>query len=233
MSALEAMMNTVENPGISGGETQEFANATEICNFEGCTLLGNEQLAGYLNETLPPSHLEGCPRIEFDPHNYEFVNSPGTLGFYECGSHAIHIADETRFPGGAEGVLDTVTHEVGHNAYAGLIETNPELAAKWEALNAESWQELLTDGAGFVSDYATTNQYEDFAESYMAYVRDPEKLQILSPDKYAFLHDYVFAGREYQPAIMAYWDYDSAGNKIEVTGTGVYDLSGNRIAWSL
>ena len=233
MQELETIMNNVENLGTSGSETREFANATEICNFEGCTLLGNEQLAGYLNETLPPSHLEGCPCIEFDPHNYEFVNSPGTLGFYECGSHAIHIADETRFPGGAEGVLDTVTHEVGHNAYAGLIETNPELAAKWEALNAESWQELLTDGAGFVSDYATTNQYEDFAESYMAYVRDPEKLQILSPDKYAFLHDYVFAGREYQPAIMAYWDYDSAGNKIEVTGTGVYDLSGNRIAWSL
>lgn len=233
MPELEAMMNDVENLGTSGSETQEFAGATAVCNFEGCALLNNEQLSGYLSETLPPSHLEGCPSIAFDPHHEVFASDPCTLGFYECDSHAIHIADETRFPGGAEGVLDTVVHEVGHNAYAGLIETNPELAARWEALNAESWQKLLTEGTGFVSDYATTNQYEDFAESYRAYVRDPELLQILSPEKYAFLQDYVFAGREYQPTIMAYWDYDSAGNKIEVTGTGVYDLSGNRIAWSL
>lgn len=118
MSALEAMMNNVENLGVSGDETQEFAGPTKIGNFEGCTLLSNEQLASYLNETLPPSHLEGCPRIE-------------------------------------------------------------------------------------------------------------------SPEKYVFLHDYVFAGREYPPAIMAYWDYDSAGNQIEVTHSGVYDLSSNRIAWGL
>jgi hypothetical protein len=66
---------------------------------------------------------------------------------------------------------DTVTHEIGHNAYAGIVENNPELVAKWETLNAESWQQLLTDGTGFVSDYATTNKYEGFAESYMTYVR--------------------------------------------------------------
>jgi len=233
MTELETIMNNLENLGAAGDESKEFVGTTEVCNFEGCGLLSNEQLANYLNETLPPSHLEGCPSITFDPNNREFILSSNTLGFYECGSHAIHIADETRFSEGSEGVIDTVTHEVGHNAYAEVIETNSGLEAKWQALNAESWQELQMDGTGFVSDYAMTNKYEDFAESYRAYVRDPEMLQVLSPDKYSFLRDYVFAGREYQPTIMAYWDYDSNGNKIEVTSTGVYDLSGNRIAWSL
>lgn len=211
MQELETIMNNVENLGTSGSETKEFANATEVCNFEGCNLLGNEQLAGYLNETLPPSHLEGCPSIEFDPNNHEFINSPNTLGFYECGSHVIHIADETHFPGGAEGVLDTVTHEVGHNAYAAIIENNSELVAKWEELNDESWLKLLTDSTGFVSDYAMTSKYEDFAESYMTYIRDPEKLQLLSPEKYEFMRDYVFAGREYEQTILmdyAWNDYD-------------------------
>jgi len=233
MQDFESLTSNPETFSEIGNKTKEFVGPTEICNFEGCELINNEQLANYLSETIPPSHLEGCPGIEFDPNNPQFTECPGTLGFYECGSHAIHVAGEGCFPNGAEGMKDTVTHEIGHNAYAGIVENNPELAAKWEALNTESWQKLLTDGTGFVSDYATTNKYEDFAESYRTYVCDPEKLQILSPEKYAFMHDQVFAGREYQPTVLAYWSYDSAGNKIEVTSTGVYDLSGNRIAWSL
>lgn len=233
MTELETNMNNLENLGTGSSESKEFVGSTEVCNFEGCGLLSNEQLTNYLNETLPPSHLEGCPSITFDPNNHEFINSPSTLGFYECGSHAICIADEARFSEGSEGVIDTVTHEVGHNAYAEIIETNSGLEAKWQALNAESRQQLQMDGTGFVSDYAMTNKYEDFAESYRTYIRDPEKLQILAPEKYEFMQDYIFAGREYQPSILAYWTYDSAGNKIEVTQSGVYDLVGHKIASSL
>ncbi|HPS91112.1 MAG TPA: hypothetical protein PKV33_03055 [Methanothrix sp.] len=233
MSEFELIAGNPENLSEIGNKTNEFIGSTEICDFEGCRLINNEQLANYLSETIPPSHLEGCPYIEFDPNNPQFTEFPGTLGFYECGSHAIHIAGDGCFPNGAEELKNTVTHEIGHNAYADIVENNPELAAKWEALNRESWQKLNAEGIGFVSDYAMTNKLEDFAESYQAYTRDPEKLQIMNPDKYAFMHDYVFAGREYQPLVLAYWTYDSAGNKVEVTPTGVYDLSGNRIAWSL
>jgi len=199
MQGLETFTSGVENLGTIGSETKEFVGATEVCNFEGCTLLSNEQLASYLNETLPPSHLEGCPSIEYDPNYHEFIDDPRTLALYEGGeggSHAIHIADETRFPGGAEGVLDTVTHDVGHNAYAVIIESNSELVAKWEELNHES------GSTGLASDYAKINEYEDFAESYMTYICDSEKLQILSPEKYEFMRDYVFSGREYEPTAL-------------------------------
>jgi len=205
MQAFESLMSGAETLSETNGETREFVGPTEVCGFENCELMSNEQLGNYLSETIPPSHLEGCPSIEFDPQNYEFMNDPQTLGFYECGSHAIHIADETRFTEGAEEIIETVIHEVGHNAYAEIIETNPILEAQWEGLNAGSYLQFLVDGTGFVSDYARTNQYEDFAESYMTYIGDPEKLQMLSPDKYEFMYDHVFAGREYAPAILADW----------------------------
>lgn len=217
MLECESLKSNPENLREIRDKIREFVGSTEIFNFEGCKLINNEQLAKYISEIIPLSHLEGCPSIEFDPNNPQFTECPGTLGFYECGSHTIHLADEGRFPNGTEGMKDTVTHKIGHNAYAGIVENNPELAANWDALNAESRQKLLTDGTGFVSDYAMTNKYEDFAESYMTYARDPEKLQVLSSEKYAFMRGYVFAGREYEPTVLAYWeDYDSAGNKIKV-----------------
>ena len=55
---------------------------------------------------------------------------------------------------------------------------------------------------GFVSEYARTNQYEDFAESYKAYVRDPELLQFMNPEKYVFMRDEVCVGQEYPPKTL-------------------------------
>ena len=67
----------------------------------------------------------------------------------------------------------------------------------WNDLHAESMVQYNEEGTGFVSDYARTNQSEDFAESYAAYIRDPEGLAFQSQEKYDFMRDYVFGGREY------------------------------------
>ncbi len=64
----------------------------------------------------------------------------------------------------------------------------------------EEWREIYDDSARrqFVSAYARTNEREDFAESYKAYVHDPERLKRRSLAKYKFMHHYVFKGREYR-----------------------------------
>jgi len=89
----------------------------------------------------------------------------------------------------AEGLKQTITHEIGHNVYYNLDEGQKE-----------EWSEINTDSAPdeFVSDYAQTNEREDFAESYMTYVHDPEYLEATSPAKYEFMHQYVFKGRKYR-----------------------------------
>jgi len=83
------------------------------------------------------------------------------------------------------------------------MEGRPDLAVRWEQLHAASIGRAWIDGLGFVSEYAKTNQFEDFAESYMTYIRDPETLLFASPEKYQFMRDEVFFGREYEPAVYA------------------------------
>lgn len=46
--------------------------------------------------------------------------------------------------------------------------------------------------ACFISDYAATDRYDDFAESFEAYLTDPAKLHRKCPDKYAFMRQKVF-----------------------------------------
>ena len=86
-------------------------------------------------------------------------------------------------------MLDTLTHEVGHNVHYNMRIDNLELA--------NQWAELHQQDVGFVSDYARTNEFEDFAESYRAYVRQPQTLQLYSPIKYEFLRVNAFDGYEY------------------------------------
>lgn len=87
------------------------------------------------------------------------------------------------------------------------------------------------DGTGFVSPYARTNIYEDFAETYMNYVRDPQRLLFCSPEKYEFMRNEIFSGNEYTSPILAYLDYDSIGRQIEVTGNGTWVVAtGEKIA---
>jgi hypothetical protein len=46
--------------------------------------------------------------------------------------------------------------------------------------------------ACFISDYAATDRYDDFAESFEAYLTDPVNLHKKCPDKYAFMRQKVF-----------------------------------------
>ena len=222
---MESIDKTIIEKGIKeiseNKESKEFIGTVEIKNFENCNIINNEKLVQYLDETIPLSHLEKCPSIEYDPNLKN-----GMLGSYEYKNHEIHIGDENRFSN-TEKILDITTHEIGHNTYDILVEKNKELSDKWAQLYDESNNK--SDGTGFVSELSKIRKEEDFAESYMAYIRDPEKLQFMNIDKYEFMRDYIFTGKEYHPSIFAYWTYDSGGTKIEVAHTGIYDLWGNKI----
>ena len=170
---------------------------TEIGGFEASGLLTSEQVADYVRETIPTSHLEQCPSIQYEPDNPEFVSYPYGLAFFDPETHEIKVGPAERFGliAPEQEMIDTVTHEIGHNAHQNLIEHRLEIAAKW----ADLYERSKNGENDFVSRYASTNEYEDFAESYMTYVRDPGLLQFVSPEKYALMRDFIFAGREYPP----------------------------------
>jgi hypothetical protein len=106
-------------------------------------------------------------------------------------------------------VYATTIHEIGHCTQYYLLGVGPILGKLqantigtpgWTSI---SWTSPVTDGLkswnGFVSDYARTNDREDFAESVEFYWMAPDELLRVSPAKFAFMRDKVFEG-EVSPA---------------------------------
>lgn len=93
---------------------------------------------------------------------------------------------------GSDGQLDarlaanTLIHEISHS----LDDEQPGFYQEW--LNLSGWfQEngtwIATRDLGFVNSYSRGHPKEDFAESFTLYVMDPDRLRVLSPEKYMFM----------------------------------------------
>jgi hypothetical protein len=126
----------METPSETGLGGIEFVNYTEVSNFESCGLLTNQEVSEYLRETIPPSHLENCPSIQYRSEYNE--ESPNILGTFDCINHEICIWGSAERFKGEEGILQTVTHEVGHNVHENIINQRPEIAEKWSQLHEKS-----------------------------------------------------------------------------------------------
>ncbi len=74
-------------------------------------------------------------------------------------------------------------HELGHVFGENGVHSSPE------------WRDI--EATGYVSYYAKTAFYEDFAETFAAYRYRPALLLEMSKEKYAFMRDRVFSGIEY------------------------------------
>ncbi|MBM4466480.1 MAG: hypothetical protein FJ014_13155 [Chloroflexi bacterium] len=165
-----------------------------VQGFEKSEILRNEDVAEYLSTELPEEHSD-VRRIEEIDYTDEYIGDESTYVAGRCitdeyGVSRIKINRQS--PEGshdAEGMKQTITHEVAHNVYYNLEEGQ-----------RTEWREIYDNSARrqFVSAYAWTNEREDFAESYGAYVHDPERLKRRSLAKYKFMHHYVFKGREYR-----------------------------------
>jgi len=171
--------------------------------FEKSGLMTNQEVRGYLEETFPEQHANN---VTLDGVHYRdrFVGSEQAveLGHWQkeqvvegLNIHHRDIVINPQSPEGnrdREALRDTIAHEVGHQVFREYLRAGDQ--ADWRALSGDRPRPAC------VSDYAQTSEREDFAESYRAYVRDPEALRRVSSDKYDFLRDRVFAGREYRSA---------------------------------
>lgn len=201
----------------------EMIEDTKIHGFEGTQEIDNKEIADYLRETVPSEHLDSCPEIVYDPKEDAFQD-PNCLGVCYLDSNRIAIASEERFED-YDSMLDVLTHEVGHNEHSLIEKLDSDTAAKWEELYSASMENY--NGLGFVSDYAMTDCHEDFAESYMTYIRDPELLKVMSPEKYTFMKYNVFDGREYGQAMLNNGIYVSMDQYMADVLKNAAEQSGN------
>ncbi|MBN1217469.1 MAG: hypothetical protein JXM69_00955 [Anaerolineae bacterium] len=160
----------------------------DVRNFEASGLITNQEVQDFLQTTIPLNHLNRCTRLSYISVTSEQQATPVSGRFVPLFRHIAVYAVSGGYQGSGE-ILDTLTHEIGHNVHYNLRIDNLELA--------NQWAELHQQDAGFVSDYARTDEFEDFAESYRVYVRQPQILQLYSPLKYEFLRVNVFDGFEY------------------------------------
>jgi hypothetical protein len=195
---LESLFSNTDIASETGLAKTELINDTQISNFELSNIANTEDVSEYLRDTIPQSHLENCPSICYEPIPNELY--PNAKGTFSRDSHEICIWGEEL--AGAEELKATLSHEIGHNVHENMMTNNPELAEKWDNLHQKSFELSQQNGSGFVSEYAKTNVYEDFADSYTAYIGDPEKLQFYNPEKYEFMRDNVFSGQEYSPRLL-------------------------------
>jgi WXG100 family type VII secretion target len=179
------------------GKSSEITGGPKVGSFGKSGVMSDEDVRKFLNKDFPAAHTDPAHLIEVE---YTDTYVPGSKpGYYQAGlcttytkTHKSYIEINRQSPTGSSDkgkMKGTIAHEVGHNVYYNVI---PEKARNdWDALSNGS------KNTEYVSDYARTNVEEDFAETYRAYMLDPGKLKSASKEKYEFMRDRVFDGREY------------------------------------
>lgn len=105
-------------------------------------------------------------------HNPGYVTNGQAWGF--AASNEIQLSrTELTTPDKLRG---TLTHEIGHTV---------DFESRWFKLFGERSSKQPFGEGPHITEYAKTNHFEDFAESYEEYHLRPEKLKEVSPEKFA------------------------------------------------
>lgn len=163
-------------------------------------------LNGVLNlpEFLFPLPYARLVQTRFDHWRGSGVHSDATITMFP----AIHDLDR-------EYKEYTTVHEIGHlvgSAY-GVDYDKEWMGLSWDIDHQKNTARPRSPEL-FVSPYARTDFFEDFAESFAAYRLNPAKLKKASPGKYRYLKEKIFRGHEYNendPCPPSLGEFFSAG----------------------
>jgi hypothetical protein len=138
-------------------------------------------------DRLPSFHLEGLREIAYLPEFGPFACAYAALaaggeplGEFQQHERRVYLygfEDRARF----EQVL---FHELGHFVFFLVIGSRVK----------KRWVTALSAGSAYITDYATLNAREDFAETYASYILRPRLLEDACPEKFAYMRDCVFSG---------------------------------------
>ena len=175
---------------------------------------------------LPDNYkkIKTLDRIKRMPDGYGSPDSPNAAAWARPGYHAGHyhidgeiVFLDSGFSGDGGWGAQVAVHELTHhldfasspNSYEGISQS-PEFLklSGWKKKSAyvtdektgkrklqEQWES--SKDKAFVRDYAGSAPGEDFAESTAYYMYQPQYLKTIDPDKYNFIKDKVFKGKEF------------------------------------
>lgn len=165
-----------------------------VANFSESGFTDAPSVGKYIVENIPPEHLNGLSNLEYVNDGQKYAE--GVMGMWvrdDNGDQTIEV-----YPHDDPGeLMNTVAHEIGHNAEDNVA---PGVMDSWGKLYQQSqlaYEDSNGESNEFVTAYAHANSSEDFAESYAYYINDPPYFYAVSPDKYDFLKNDVFNGKEF------------------------------------
>lgn len=157
----------------------------KLTDFGKQSHISSQEIADKLN-ALPSFHLQNLQEILFDPERFtpQILNDNpysqimiDAKGVYIQSQRMVVIFD---FTSRAE-LFHTLFHEIAHHVYFVVISQQLKM----------DWVKDICRNDRHITDYASRNAAEDFAESYAAYLLNPEELMQI-PLKYDFLRKHVF-----------------------------------------
>ena len=182
-------------------EKKRILGLPRVEGFDKSGVTTDKEVKEYLKDTFPERHANNIT-MESVKYNDKYVGDKKEteLGHWEkkelgkdLDIYNKDIVINRQTEGGnvsRDEIEATLAHEVGHQTHNMYFDNSDRKG--WEKLSGDRPQNKC------VSEYARTNSHEDFAESYKAYIRDPESLKKADPEKYNYMQNKVFSGREYE-----------------------------------
>lgn len=157
-----------------------------ITGFEAQALVTTREIVEAVDR-LPAFHLEHLREISYEPWPEGSLPLAGghegggwpRYGEYLQRSRKItlyYFSDRTLF-------YQMLFHEIGHHVFFLILNSRIK----------KHWVTVLHRAAPCITPYAASSPSEDFAESYAAFVLNPEELKRI-PEKYDYMRDAVFSG---------------------------------------
>lgn len=140
---------------------------------------------------IPDAHLQGLKELIYDPERKTLEDidyqqwqllSQSKASFVQQRQHIVIYEFDNK-----PLFHQILCHEIGHYVFYFII----------GSVLKKQWVTELYPGSEHITEYASRNASEDFAESYAAYLIQPDELRRLLPKKHTFLLSKVFKG--YRP----------------------------------
>ena len=179
MNSYESFDQNIET-FTETGDSSEYVWGTEIQGFEASGVTSNEQVADFVRNEIPLSHLDRVSDISpVNTQQYEQVgNNFIALTNHEInGQVAAHIGREVYY-----------SNEISGETFQDFI----ALPTLDEVYDAKGCFEHSGD-----LETKTLLPSENFAHVYATYIESPNLLKSMAPEHYNFMRDNVFYGREY------------------------------------
>jgi hypothetical protein len=157
-----------------------------LSGFGQQTLIPVEEILKNINR-LPDSHISGLRTIEYDPKRENLLPNIITRFFQKAPKccKGVFMQKKRKIVmyefNSKPMFFHILFHEIGHFVY--FLTISPQLKKQWVA--------TLHKIKPFVTPLSKRNAAEDFAECYSLYITDPSLLK-QAPQKYDFIHQYVF-----------------------------------------